>query len=126
MMSGSQRARRLVHPLLALLVTGAIAPSAYSEQCVRPKPADRPTIGVVLGGGGARGAAHIGVLELLQELHVPVDYVAGTSMGSLVGGLYATGMTPEQLQTTVEDINFAALFKDATARQDEPFRRKRD
>jgi NTE family protein len=112
------------YPLLTLMLVSAC--SAAAEQCLREPVTDRPTIGLVLGGGGARGAAHIGVLQLLQELHVPVDYIAGTSMGSLVGGLYATGMTPQQLQTTVEDINFAALFKDATARQDEPFRRKRD
>ena len=52
----------------------------------------RPRIGLVLGGGGARGAAHIGVLEVLQKLHVPIDCVAGTSIGALVAGAWAAGM----------------------------------
>jgi NTE family protein len=115
---------RRIPALTVLLVT--IAAPAQAEQCLHPPVTDRPTIGLVLGGGGARGAAHIGVIQMLEELRVPVDYVAGTSMGSLVGGLYATGMPSEQLQATVEDINFGALFKDATDREDKPFRRKRD
>ena len=60
-------------------------------------PPPRPVIGLVLSGGGARGAAHIGVLEVLEELRVPVDVVSGTSMGSIVGGLYAAGLSPEEL-----------------------------
>jgi NTE family protein len=59
----------------------------------------------VLGGGGARGSAHIGVIRVLEELRVPVDYVAGTSMGSLIGGFYAAGMTSQQLQDTVLGID---------------------
>ncbi len=58
----------------------------------RRRPIDR-SIGLVLGGGGARGIAHVGVIRVLEELRIPIDYVAGTSMGSIVGGLYATGMT---------------------------------
>ena len=66
------------------------------------------------------------MIKLLEELHVPVDYVAGTSMGSLVGGFYATGMTAEQLEATVRAIDFDTLFKDSTARKDEPYLRKLD
>ena len=100
--------------------------TAHAAECARAPSADRPKIGLVLGGGGARGAAHIGVIKLLEELHVPVDYVAGTSMGSLVGGFYATGMTAEQLEATVRAIDFDTLFKDSTARKDEPYLRKLD
>jgi NTE family protein len=57
-------------------------------------PPARPRVGLVLGGGGARGAAHIGVLEVLERLRVPVDCVAGTSMGGLVAGAYAAGLSP--------------------------------
>jgi NTE family protein len=110
----------------ALIVAMLAAPAASAEQCARAPATDRPKIGLVLGGGGARGAAHIGVIRLLQELHVPVDYVAGTSMGSLVGGFYATGMTAEQLEATVRAIDFETLFKDSTARKDEPYLRKLD
>ena len=58
----------------------------------------RPRIGLVLSGGGARGAAHVGVLKMLDRLHVPVDVIAGTSMGALVGGLYASGLSGEQIE----------------------------
>ncbi len=60
---------------------------------------DRPRIGLVLGGGGARGFAHVSVLKELERLHVPVDCIAGTSAGSMVGGLYASGMTAAELET---------------------------
>ncbi len=100
--------------------------AAHAAECARAPATDRPKIGLVLGGGGARGAAHIGVIQLLQELHVPVDYIAGTSMGSLVGAFYATGMNAEQLNATVRAIDFDTLFKDSTARKDEPYLRKLD
>ncbi|HTK99549.1 MAG TPA: patatin-like phospholipase family protein, partial [Pseudomonadales bacterium] len=119
--------RLLIVAMPATLIAATLAASSASaEQCARAPASDRPKIGLVLGGGGARGAAHIGVIKLLQELHVPVDYVAGTSMGSLVGGFYATGMTAEQLDATVRAIDFDTLFKDATARRDEPYLRKLD
>jgi NTE family protein len=118
--------KRLLTTAIAVAVFAAASAPANAEQCARAPATDRPKIGLVLGGGGARGAAHIGVIKLLQELHVPVDYVAGTSMGSLVGGFYATGMTAEQLEATVRAIDFETLFKDATARKDEPYLRKLD
>src|ERR1700745_126697 len=64
--------------------------------------AHRPTIGLVLEGGGALGLAHVGVLRWFEENHIPVDYIAGTSMGGLVGGLYATGMSGEEIDTFLE------------------------
>ena len=72
---------------LAALHAGAAA----AEDAVPPA---RPRIGLVLSGGGARGLAHVGVLQALEELHIPVDAIAGTSMGAVVGGLYASGKTP--------------------------------
>lgn len=59
--------------------------------------AQRKKVGVVLGGGGAKGVAHIGVLKVLEEAGIPIDYVAGTSMGAIVGGLYAIGYTPAEI-----------------------------
>ena len=69
--------------------------SMPSEQTTPPSKR-RPTIGVALEGGGALGLAHIGVLQWFEEHHIPIDYLAGTSMGGLVGGLYATGKSPQQ------------------------------
>ena len=100
-------------------------PARASDQC-KPTPTDRKKIGLVLGGGGARGIAHIGVIRVLEELRVPIDYVAGTSMGSIVGGLYATGMTADQIEGAVRALNWSDIFADNTIRAERPFRRKRD
>ncbi len=103
-----------------------VAAPGHAAECARVTATDRPKIGLVLGGGGARGAAHIGVIRLLQEMHIPIDYVAGTSMGALVGAFYATGMDAKQLEATVTAIDFDTLFKDATPRQDRPYLRRLD
>ncbi|WP_295383941.1 patatin-like phospholipase family protein [uncultured Thiodictyon sp.] len=84
----------------------------------------RPRIGLVLSGGGARGSAHIGVLKVLEEMHIPVDVVVGTSMGSLVGGSYAAGLSPQELERRVTQVNWDTLFNDAPPRKDWPARRK--
>jgi NTE family protein len=86
----------------------------------------RPRIGLVLGGGGARGAAHVGVLKVIEELRIPVDYVAGTSMGSIVGGLYASGLNAEQIEREILAMNWNDLFQDYPSREVRSFRRKRD
>jgi len=70
-----------------------------------PAAAPRPKIGLVLSGGGARGLAHIGVLKVLEELHVPVDFIAATSMGAIVGGLSATGMGAGEMERRLADID---------------------
>ena len=70
--------------------------------------AARPRIGLVLGGGGAKGAAHIGVLRVLEEMNIPVDCVAGTSMGALVGATFAAGVTPELIESQVLAVDWAA------------------
>src|SRR6185503_8503569 len=85
-----------------------------------------PRIGLVLGGGGARGGAHIGVLRVLEELRVPVDYVAGTSMGSLVGALYSVGYSPDEIQRIVERIPWEQAFRDAPDRRHLSYRRKQE
>jgi NTE family protein len=100
--------------------------AAPERRCHNTDATDRPRIGLVLGGGGARGAAHIGVIRRLEELRVPIDYVTGTSIGSLVGAFYATGMSAGELDETIRGIDFDALFKDATPRKDLTYRRKRD
>jgi len=87
---------------------------------------DRPRVGLVLSGGGARGAAHIGVLRVLEELRVPVDCVAGASVGSIIGGLYASGMSPDEIEAAVTGLDWDAMFRDEADRKDRSFRRKTD
>jgi NTE family protein len=89
-----------------------------------PKP--RPKIGLALGGGGARGIAHIGVIQALEEMNIPIDYIAGTSMGSIAGGLYACGFTPEQMERVIKSIKWETLFQDAPERPEQSFRQKED
>ena len=86
--------------------------------------AERPRVGLVLGGGGARGGAHLGVLEVLEQLHVPVDCVAGTSMGALVGGAYATGIAPAEVEDLVRRTDWIRIFDDTAGREGVDIRRK--
>ncbi len=86
----------------------------------------RPKIGLVLNGGGALGLAHIGVLRWLEEHHIPVDMVAGTSMGGLVGGVYATGKSPAEVRTLVEGIDWDQMLSDGVPYRDLSIRRKED
>jgi NTE family protein len=90
------------------------------------EPAARPRICLVLSGGGARGMAHIGVLKVLEDLKVPIDCIAGTSMGAVVGGLYASGMTAYQIEATMRSVDWQEAFRDAPPRRDLAFRRKQD
>ena len=87
---------------------------------------ERPKIGLVLSGGGARGFAHIGVLKLLEENNVPIDYIVGTSMGSIIGGLYAIGLTPEEIEHGIKGIAWDKVFNDFAYREYKTFRRKKD
>jgi NTE family protein len=86
----------------------------------------RTTIGLVLQGGGALGLAHVGVITWLEEHHIPVDYVAGTSMGGLVGGVYATGHNAAELRSVVNSINWDQVMAGQTPFDDLSFRRKED
>ncbi|CDT91871.1 Putative outer membrane lysophospholipase patatin-like [Vibrio coralliirubri] len=83
----------------------------------------RPTVAVVLAGGGAKGAAHIGVLKALEEMQIPVDYITGTSMGSYVGGLYATGMSADEIESFIYTVDWNRGYRDRVNRSD---RRVRD
>ncbi|MEZ9697998.1 patatin-like phospholipase family protein [Vibrio sp. 10N.261.46.E12] len=83
----------------------------------------RPTVAVVLAGGGAKGAAHIGVLKALEEMRIPVDYITGTSMGSYVGGLYATGMSAGEIESFIYTVDWNRGYRDRVNRSE---RRVRD
>jgi NTE family protein len=86
----------------------------------------RPQVALVLEGGGALGLAHIGVIKILEEAGIPVDMVVGTSMGSIVGGLYASGYNAENLQRIVEEIDWQDLFSENSSKKSDPFRVKND
>ncbi|MBV8742980.1 MAG: patatin-like phospholipase family protein, partial [Sinobacteraceae bacterium] len=94
------------------------------EQPATPVQPGRPRIGLVLSGGGARGAAHVGVLKVLERLHIPIDAIAGTSMGAVVGGLYASGLTAHEIESIMNSLNWQDAFRDRPPREDLTFRRK--
>jgi NTE family protein len=94
----------ITRPLIVAIVL-AVACARSSE--AQP---ERPRVGVALGGGSARGIAHVGVLRWLEEHHVPIDVLAGTSMGGLIGGSYATGMTPDEIEQMLGEINWDSMF----------------
>lgn len=120
----------LVGPLAA--ASGAASPPgsspAPSEVCGGPAAArdGRPRVALVLSGGGALGLAHVGVVQVLEELRVPVDCVAGTSMGAIVGGLYAAGASPAELERYVHVLPWRELIQDQPDRRHIPYRRKVD
>ena len=89
-------------------------------QAQQPRDADRPSIGLALSGGAALGLAHIGVLRYFEEHHIPVDKVGGTSMGGLVGGLYAVGMDSSQIETLAEQADWNALLNPSPPFADQP------
>jgi NTE family protein len=110
-------------------LTIASLPSAAQQSAEPSEAAEepaRPRIGLVLSGGGARGLAHVGVLQALEELRIPVDAIAGTSMGAVVGGLYASGMTADEIDALMRGIDWNAAFRDRPARNTLNFRRKQD
>ena len=106
----------------ALPAAGPPAVAAAAEPAA--VPARRPKVGLVLSGGGARGITHIGVLKVLDELRIPVDYLAATSMGAIVGGLYASGMPPADMERIVTSVDWTTLFSDSPPRRELAFRDK--
>ncbi|OEF24616.1 patatin-like phospholipase family protein [Vibrio rumoiensis] len=112
---------RLLLGVLLLPFVAAI-PEVEARETL-PDGSTRPTIAVVLAGGGAKGAAHIGVLQALEEMKIPVDIVTGTSMGSYVGGLYALGMSAQEIEDTVNSIDWNTGYNDRVSRSE---RRVRD
>ena len=108
-----------------LLVVATLTLPATVIRAQTPSTTPRPRIGVALGGGSARGIAHVGVLRWLEEHHIPVDVVSGTSMGGLIGGSYATGMTPDEVEAMLGNIDWNAMFGSSDF-QYQNVRRKRD
>ncbi len=117
---------RLSLVLLVLLALGADPAQAQMAESESPDAGERPRVGLVLGGGGARGAAHIGVLKVLEDQRIPIDVIAGTSMGAVVGGLYASGMSAAELEALAGSLDWAAALNDQSNREFLSFRRKQD
>lgn len=88
--------------------------------------APRKKVALVLSGGGAKGAAHVGVLKVVDKMNIPIDYIVGTSIGAIVGGLYATGYSPEQLEDLIKNSNWLELLSDKVPRNQIPFPYKAD
>ena len=110
------RMLRMATGLLLLCLSGAL----HAQEIGRAK------IGLVLEGGGALGLAHIGVMQWLYQHHVPVDLVAGTSMGGLVGGIYSTGRTPDEIQQLIQDVHWDQALSGQIPFRDLSYRRKED
>lgn len=82
---------------------------------------DRPKVGLVLSGGGAKGFAHIGVLKELERANVKIDYIGGTSMGAIIGGMYAAGYSADQIEAVIRDIDFLSVIQDNVPREETPY-----
>ena len=122
--------------LLACALLGCLCSNAQGGEtvnlpagnsCGHRAPGDtRPRIGVALGGGGARGIAHVRILRQLEALDIPVDCIAGTSAGALVGALYASGQTPAQIEQVVLETDWLPMFRDTLPRRERSLQRKSD
>jgi len=111
---------------LAAVILVMLAAAIAGAQTPAEQPDTDEKLVLVLSGGGARGAAHIGVLKVLEELHIAPDLIVGTSMGSIIGGLYSAGWSPEEIENLLSTIDWNAVFSDKVPRSELSFRRKQD
>src|SRR5579871_750122 len=118
----SRRRFQMCHSILGLALASLCLPSLAFGQGEAVKP--RLKIGLALSGGSALGLAHIGVLEWFEKHHIPIDCLAGTSMGGLVGGCYCMGMTPEEMRTLLKSIEWNDALRVGPAYQTLNLRRK--
>jgi NTE family protein len=128
MTPGGLRAETAVFKIISVLISAVIwfVMLPGTTQAQTPALKDRPRIGLVLSGGGARGLAHVGVIAVLEEMKIPIDYVAGTSMGAIVGGFYAAGMSAAQMEKLVTSMEWNDAFRDKPPASELSFRRKQD
>ena len=113
-------------PAIGLSQDTTTSPEIPTNEMERQRSGEvYPKVGLALSGGGARGFAHIGALKVLRDLGMPIDYVAGTSMGSIVGGLYAAGYSVEELEEVINTVNWGEVFSDTPPRKMWSFLKKR-
>ena len=120
--SSTYSARGIAAFVSTLAVFAGVPAATAADQAAH---APRPRVGLVLAGGGAKGGAHVGVLKVLEEMHVPIDCIAGTSMGALVGGGYASGIPAAELETFVTTIDWKKVVGSQGRRDLEPIEQKR-
>ena len=108
--------RRLFKILLAISFL-SVSITSYSSDKDTTSVSERPKVGLVLSGGGAKGAAHIGVIKYLEEVGIPIDYIAGTSMGSIVGGMYALGYSSDEILDIISDVDWDRLISNKVDRR---------
>src|SRR5271166_2363216 len=96
---------------LLMLFNLSLVAAVRAQEPSAPVPAHRPRIGLALSGGGALGLTEIGVIQWMEEHRIPVDRIAGTSMGSIIGAMYATGMSPAEIEKFAEQIDWDAAFR---------------
>src|SRR5664279_5311111 len=114
-------------PLSTFVLTGLLLVASVASLAQQaPSTKKRPTLGLALQGGGALGLAHVGVITWMEEHHIPIDYISGTSMGGLVGGVYATGRNAVEMRQVVNGINWDEVMAGQTPFDDLSFRRKED
>lgn len=114
-----------LHSWLIALWPLLLAPTANAQAVFLPT-AQKPKVALVLSGGGARGLTHVGVLKVLEDMKVPVDYVVGTSMGAIIGGLYAAGMSADDLESEILKVDWGDVFERREPRQLLSQRRKEE
>jgi NTE family protein len=124
----AQKAIMKIRAARSLLLLCVLTATNYghSQYLAKHDKMDRPKLGLVLEGGGALDLAHIGVITWMEEHGIPVSYLAGTSMGGLVGGIYATGRSPAEVRELVGEIDWDKVMSDVTPFRDLSFRRKQD
>ena len=110
----------MINGIISIIVLSLTTTSLPAQTITRPK------IGLALSGGGAMGFGHIGTLKLLDSLSIPVDYIAGTSMGGIIAALYAVGYTGAEIEEIARNVDWADLFNDAPSRQALPYFQKQE
>jgi NTE family protein len=121
--------RNLLLTMTLIVFSPSLALSAHAQDTSpksSPTSANRPRIGLALSGGGALGLSEIGVIQWLEENHVPIDRIAGTSMGAIIGAMYATGMSPDEMKVFAEKINWDEALSPAPSYSQVSYRRKQD
>ena len=114
--------KRLLKSIFFILVLVMALHPAFASDTTAVK--SRPKVGLVLSGGGAKGAAHIGVLKYIEEVGIPIDFVAGTSMGSIVGGMYALGYSADEILAVLRQLDWGRLISNEVDRRKISFSQK--
>src|SRR5260370_2704647 len=125
-MTQGQRESMKIRAAQSLFLLCVLAATSYGHSQAKHDVANHPKLGLVLEGGGALGLAHIGVITWMEEHRIPVSYVAGTSMGGLVGGIYATGRSPAEVRELINGIDWDQVLSGVTPFRDLSYRRKQD